>query len=134
MENDKIIRIITEKCDVFYDDALLSKEKILEKYLLFFAKQINPEERTVSFAFHTGSPCFDVLSIAAVLIGCLAYEFSSNDEILAGLEIGDMVLYQKERYRWMGTAQKKMANDMPEMKYIRLDQDAKGNLIKKTNI
>ena len=32
MENDKIIRMITEKCDVYYDDALLSKEKILEKY------------------------------------------------------------------------------------------------------
>ena len=47
MENDKIIRMITEKCDVYYDDALLSKEKILEKYLLFFAKQINSEEHKV---------------------------------------------------------------------------------------
>lgn len=75
MENDKIIRMITEKCDVYYDDALLSKEKILEKYLLFFAKQINSEERTVSFAFHTGSLCFDAASVVAVVIGCLAYGF-----------------------------------------------------------
>ena len=67
MENDKIIRMITEKCNVYYDDALLSKEKILEKYLLFFAKQINSEERTVSFAFHTGSLCFDAASVVAVL-------------------------------------------------------------------
>ena len=84
MENDKIIRMITEKCDVYYDDALLSKEKILEKYLLFFAKQINSEERTVSFAFHTGSLCFDAASVVAVVIGCLAYGFSSNDEIGTG--------------------------------------------------
>lgn len=98
MENDKIIRMITEKCDVYYDDALLSKEKILEKYLLFFAKQINSEERTVSFAFHTGSLCFDAASVVAVVIGCLAYGFSSNDEILAELEPGNLVLFRKERY------------------------------------
>lgn len=126
MENDKIIRMITEKCDVYYDDALLSKEKILEKYLLFFAKQINSEERTVSFAFHTGSLCFDAASVVAVVIGCLAYGFSSNDEILAELEPGKLVLFRKERYRWMGTERKKQSADMPEMKYAVLMQDAKG--------
>ena len=126
MENDKIIRMITEKCDVYYDDALLSKEKILEKYLLFFAKQINSEERTVSFAFHTGSLCFDAASVVAVVIGCLAYGFSSNDEILAELEPGKLVLFRKERYRWRGIECKKQSADMPEMKYAVLMQDAKG--------
>lgn len=57
MGNDKIIKMITERCDIFYDDALISKEKIIGKYLMFFAKQFDPEERSVNFAFHTGSLC-----------------------------------------------------------------------------
>lgn len=126
MENDKIVKMITERCDIFYDDALISKEKIIGKYLMFFAKQFDPEERSVNFAFHTGSLCFDAASIAAIAIGCLAYEFSSNDEILSGLEIGDLVLYKKERYHWMGVERRKMSPDWPENDYIVLTQDANG--------
>ena len=79
MADERIMQSIVEKCDFLYDDALLSDEKIIEKYLMFFAKQFDPSERSVSFAFHTGSLCFDVVSVAALMIGCLAYEFSSND-------------------------------------------------------
>ena len=120
MTDQRIMRSIVEQCDFFYDDALLSKEKIIEKYLIFFARQFDPTERSVSFAFHTGSLCFDVVSVAALMIGCLAYEFSSNDEILAELKPGDMVLYKDERYHWVGV------NRIEEKDYIILTQDAKG--------
>lgn len=126
MENEKIIRAIIEKCDIFYGDSLLSDETIIEKYLTFFARQFNPDERSVSFAFHTGSLCFDVVSVAALMIGCLAYEFSSNDEILAGLDIGDMVLYKRERYHWNGIKKMSVVPGTPEIDYIVLTQDAKG--------
>ena len=43
MENEKIIRAIIEKCDIFYGDSLLSDETIIEKYLTFFARQFNPD-------------------------------------------------------------------------------------------
>ena len=57
MTDQRIMRSIVEQCDFFYDDALLSKEKIIEKYLIFFARQFDPTEHSVSFAFHTGSLC-----------------------------------------------------------------------------
>lgn len=126
MADDRIIRSIVEKCDFLYDDALLSREKIIEKYLMFFAKQFNPEERSVCFAFHTGSLCFNVVSVAALMIGCLAYEFSSNDEILAELEPGDMVLFKGERYRWGGVEKISWSPREPKIDYIILKQDAKG--------
>lgn len=126
MADDRIIRSIVEKCDFFYDNALLSEEKIIEKYLTFFARQFDPTERSVSFAFHTGSLCFDVVSVAALMIGCLSYEFSSNDEILAELESGDMVLYKGERYRWGGIEQLSWKAGEPKSDYIVLQQDAKG--------
>lgn len=126
MGDDRIIRSIVDKVDILYDDALLSNEKIIEKYLLFFARQFDPTERSVSFAFHTGSICFDVVSVAALMIGCLAYEFSSNDEILADLEIGDMVLYKGERYHWGGIEKLSWRPNEPKTDYIILRQDAKG--------
>lgn len=126
MADDRIIQSIVEKCEFLYDDSLLSKEIIIEKYLTFFARQFDSTERSVSFAFHTGSLCFDVVSVAALMMGCLAYEFSSNDEILADLEPGDMVLYKGERYHWGGMEKRSLTPGEPEADYIILKQDAKG--------
>jgi hypothetical protein len=126
MADEKIISAIVEKCDFLYDDMLLSKETVIQKYLTFFARQFDPEERSVSFAFHTGSICFDVVSVAALLIGCLAYEFSSIDDLLAELQQGDMVIYNDERYRWGGIQEKKLTRKDPLCKYIVLEQDGKG--------
>ena len=126
MADDRIIRSIIEKCDFLYDDELLSDEEIIEKYLLFFARQFDPAERSVSFAFHTGSICFDVVSVAALMIGCLAYEFSSNEEILAEIRPGDMVLYKGERYHWDGIQKLSWRSSEPKRDFIVLRQDAKG--------
>ena len=126
MPDERIMRAIVDKCDFYYGDSLLSKETIIEKYLRFFAEQFDPSERSVCFAFHTGSLCFDVVSVAALMIGCLAYEFSSNDEILAQLEPGDMVLYKGERYRWCGIEMISPIRGVPSSEYIILSQDAKG--------
>lgn len=126
MENEKIIRSIIEKCDIFYDDSLLSEESIIEKYLTFFAKQLTPDNRTVNFAFHTGSLCFDVVSIVALTIGCLAYDVSSNDNILKALEIDDMVLFRGERYRWGGIQKMVWHTGELPVDYMVLKQDAKG--------
>ena len=60
------------------------------------------------------------------MIGCLAYEFSSNDEILAELELGDMVLYKGERYHWGGIEKISWKPGEPKIDYIILRQDAKG--------
>ncbi len=126
MADDRIVRSIVDKCEFLYDDSLLSKETIIEKYLTFFARQFDPSERSVSFAFHTGSLCFDVVSVAALLIGCLSYEFASNDEILAELEVGDMVLYKGERYHWGGIEKRAVSPKEPAKSFILLRQDAKG--------
>ena len=126
MADERIMRAIVDKCDFYYGDSLLSKETIIAKYLRFFAGQFDPSERSVCFAFHTGSLCFDVVSVAALMIGCLAYEFSSNDEILANLEPGDMVLYKGERYRWCGIEKMSLMRGAPSEEYIILSQDAKG--------
>lgn len=103
MTADKLADAILNKCDIYYGEALISKENIIEKYLAFFAESLVSKERTVNFALHTGSVCFDVISVVAVALGCLSYNLSTNDDIISSLQPNDMVLFKGQRYRWKGT-------------------------------
>lgn len=103
MTADKLADAILNKCDIYYGGALISKEAIIEKYLAFFAKSLVSKERTTNFALHTGSVCFDVISVVAVALGCLSYNLSTNDDIISSLQPNDMVLFKGQRYRWKGT-------------------------------
>ena len=103
MTADKLANAILNKCDIYYGDALVSKEAIIEKYLAFFADSLVSKERTVNFALHTGSLCFDVISVVAVALGCLSYNLSTNEDIISSLQENDMVLFKGQRYRWKGT-------------------------------
>jgi hypothetical protein len=106
MTADKLANAILNKCDIYYGDALVSKEAIIEKYLAFFAESLVSKERTVNFALHTGSVCFDVISIVAVALGCLSYNLSTNDDIISSLRENDMILFDDQRYRWKGVQDK----------------------------
>ena len=53
--------------DIYYGESLVSKETIIEKYLKFFADSLVSKERTINFALHTGSICFDVISWSRLL-------------------------------------------------------------------
>jgi len=102
MTADKLANAILNKCDIYYGEALISKEAIIEKYLAFFADSLVSKERTVNFALHTGSICFDVISVVAVALGCLSYNLSTNEDIISSLQENDMVLFKGQRYRWKG--------------------------------
>lgn len=114
------INEVLEKCNIYYDNALISKESIVNKYLSFFTNSMNPETRTVGFALHTGSVCFDVISVVAIGLGCLSYNLSTNDEIIAALQLDDIVIYKDQRYYWKGCESK------DDKMYICLEQDGSG--------
>lgn len=120
MTADKLANAILNKCDIYYGDALVSKEAIIEKYLAFFADSLVSKERTVNFALHTGSLCFDVISIVAVALGCLSYNLSTNEDIISSLQENDMVLFKGQRHRWKGT--RKEYGSL----YMIIEQDGKG--------
>lgn len=126
MDKEKMLLDMIGKCSIFYDDLLISSEDIIKSYLHFFSTSFKPDQKMTSFAFHTGSLCFDVASIAALMLACFVYNLSSNEEILASINVGEMVLYKGERYRWNGITKgiPGMSNSAKE--YIWLSQDAKG--------
>lgn len=108
------------KCDIYYATALITKEAIIEKYLAFFASSLVSKERSVNFALHTGSICFDVISLVAVSLGCLSYNLSTNEDIVLSLQTDDMVMYKGKRYRWKGMDQE------DGQQYMVIEQDGRG--------
>lgn len=120
MTDNNLISVMLDKCDIYYEDALISKESIIERYIEFFDNVFAGEKHSVNFALHTGSICFDIISVVAVTLGCLFYNLWTNDDIISRLQIGDMVMYENKRYCWKGL------EDGNGIKYMVLGQDAKG--------
>lgn len=120
MEEKKFVEKVIDKCKIYHDSNLISEEKILKKYLTFFATQFDKEEKRVSFSFHTGSLCFDIMAILAISLGCITYNMTNNEDILDTLEIGDMVICKGSRYRWKGI------QEIEQKKSLVLERDGKG--------
>lgn len=114
------VKTMLKKCTVYFDDCFISSERILEKYLSFFVDSIDSPSRQVGLALHTGSVCFDVVSVVAIALGCLSYNLSTNDDIIASLQPGDMVMYKGQRHRWIGLEQSSGRT------YFVLEQDGTG--------
>ena len=117
---ENALDMLLEKCDIYYGDALISKEDILRQYAKFVTDSLSVQERSISFALHTGSVCFNIVSVVAISLGVFSYNLNTNDDILAALNIGDMVMFQNERHRWKGT------RTIGGKVYINLEQDGRG--------
>ncbi|WP_156956488.1 DrmE family protein [Stenoxybacter acetivorans] len=103
MTNEQMLSALTEKCDIYFESSLISKEQLVKKYADFFASELSGEERSVSIALHTGSVCFEIISLITAALGCLLFDATTPEQIIDALNIGDMVLYENQRYRWLGT-------------------------------
>lgn len=121
MTDQQVLFRLTENCDIFFEDSLISKELIIQKYADFFAASISSKERSSSVALHTGSVCFDIVTFIMAALACVSMDETDADEIIASLNIGDLVLYKNERHRWLGF------DTMNEMQYMKLEQDGKKN-------
>lgn len=111
---------IMKNCNIYIEDSLVSEELIIKKYLDFFSDAVALNNSRVNFAMHTGSVCFDAVSLTSIVIGCFLYAVSTNDEIIESLRPGDMVMYQGQRYRWNGITKKLQKT------CVELEQDGKG--------
>mgnify|MGYP003310187407 CR=1 FL=1 len=104
MANDNYMKKILDSCEIYYEDSLISNETIMRQYISFFLNVSNQTESKVSFALHTGSICFDAVSVVAVALGCLARNMQTTDNIIDSLAIDDLVMFRGEKHRWKGTA------------------------------
>jgi len=120
MTDQNMLIRLTEKCDIYFEGSLISKERIVEKYADFFASSLGGGQRSVSIALHTGSVCFDIVAVITAVLGCISLDQTNADEIIASLNPGDMVIYKNERYKWLGVEK------MNGNQCMKLQQDACG--------
>ena len=120
MTDKNVLTRLTEKCDIYFEGSLISKERIVEKYADFSVSSLGGGQRSVSIALHTGSVCFDIVAFITAALGCISLDKANADEIISSLNSGDMVLFKNERHKWLGVEQ------MNGSLYMKLQQDARG--------
>jgi hypothetical protein len=110
--NEQVFFRLIDNCDIYFEDSLISKERIVQKYAEFFASSLGKQTHSLSIAQHTGSVCFDVVSFLIAALGCLALNETGNDEILRSFKDGQMVMLtsatgmRRGRRYWRGFLRK----------------------------
>ena len=130
--NKQAFSRLMERCNIYFEDSLISKEKIIQKYADFFAASFNGPSHSLSVAQHTGSICFDVVSFLITALGCLALNETDNDDVIRSFEDGQYVLLKgKERCIWNGFAMRDnrkndfVSTDIDRAEYVVLGQPDK---------
>lgn len=120
MTNEQVFFCLTDKCDIYFENSLISKELIVKKYAKFFTSALSGDGHSVSVALHTGSVCFELVSFIMVTLACVSFDKTDAESIIASLNEGDIVLFRNERYRWRGL------DFRGGTQYITLEQDGRG--------
>ncbi len=125
MDRKRTIQILAEKCSIFYKNELLSEDEILSRYIEFLTEGFFTDERRVIFSLHTGSKCFDVLSVIIAALRCILLEMESDESPSFEFKDGDIVVYNNKRFKWRGLITDPFKKN-EKVSYYMLQQDAKG--------
>lgn len=101
-DNLEYMRKIITSCDIMLEDAVISKERLMQDYTDFLGKTILTEYRNVAVLLHTGSVCFDAISLIFAAVSNWTHNTKTPEEVVASLEVGDTVIYKSKRCVYMG--------------------------------
>lgn len=92
---------LIDKCDLYFDGHIISKELLIKNYADFLASNFE-KKHNVTISLHTGSICFDIITILFTAISNIMYNQDNAEDFILSLNIGDMVLYKKKRCKFEG--------------------------------
>ena len=95
---------LIDKCDLYFEGHIISKEMLLQNYADFLAGNFE-KKHNVAISLHTGSICFDIVSILFAAMSNIFYNDSTIDDFIESLEIGAIVINDRERCRFEGMAE-----------------------------
>lgn len=110
------------KVKIYYKDQLISDEPIIRDYMDFLVRHLST---TPTLSLHTGSKCFDIVSIIVTFLK-VAEEAITQDFNIENLVPGDIVLHrtadgQTRRERWIG-----IEKEPNGIEYIVTEEDGDG--------
>ena len=62
--NVEVLRDLIKKCDIYFEDQLISGELLLRVFTDFLSEEADRQENKGSIILHTASPCFDAIAVA----------------------------------------------------------------------
>ena len=95
---------LIDKCDLYFEGHIISKEMLLQNYADFLASNFE-KKHNVAISLHTGSICFDIVTILFSAMSNIFYNQSTIDDFIESLEVGDIVINGRERCRFEGMAE-----------------------------
>lgn len=103
---------LIEKCDLYFEGHIISKELLVQNYADFLAGNFE-KKHNVAVALHTGSICFDIITVLFSALSNIMYDQDNTEDFIKSLNIGDKVQYNKKMYVFDGFQDEKT-------RYIRL--------------
>lgn len=101
MDVERLKKII-KKCDVYFEDRLISGELLLRSFIDFLTSEASKAENNGSIVLHLASPCFDAISVAWAALAVIAGNETDVESIIRNLSPGDKVLYDRKRAEFIG--------------------------------
>ena len=92
---------LIDKCDLYFDGHIISKELLVKNYADFLASNFE-KKHNVAISLHTGSVCFDIITILFTALSNIMYNQDNAENFVLSLNVGDMVLYKKTRCKFEG--------------------------------
>lgn len=92
---------LINKCELYFEGHIISKEILLKNYADFLASNFEKKHNVV-VSLHTGSICFDIITVLFSAISNIVYNQDNVEDYINSLEIGDLVQYRTSVYMFDG--------------------------------
>ena len=92
---------LIDKCDLFFEGHIISKEMLLQNYADFLAGNFE-KKHNVAISLHTGSICFDIITILFTAISNIVYNQDNAEDFINSLSVGENVQYGDKMYVFGG--------------------------------
>ena len=78
---------LIDKCDLYFEGHIISKELLLQNYADFLAGNFE-KKHNVAISLHTGSICFDIITILFTAISNIVYnQDNAEDSFILGCHL-----------------------------------------------
>lgn len=132
----RLMKRVLSKCNIAYEGHVISKEQLMRAYALFLLQTMVKKEHNVGMVLHTGSLCFDVITVVYVAILNMISNSTGSGDVIENLNIGDLVIYgtnKRERYEFGGIIDgKELDPNVAGIKYATLKQKGDRRYVRET--
>lgn len=100
--NVEILKNLIKKCDIYFEDQLISSELLLRVFIDFLNDEADRPENEGSIILHPASPCFDAIAVSWSALAVIVGNSADVESIIRMLQPGEMILCGKERGEFVG--------------------------------